>query len=156
GTRVAVSSEQDWLEHAGTLAGRELKVAKRIRCRPVTAAGVVTRHGTLVGPVLSEANGDGSGLETSVLPEEQRRSARRVMQRVGDLLGREGYRGWLELEVLAEADGDVAHVGRLQLRLTSASAPANVTAVARGDLPLFLFHLLEFLDVDYELDVEGL
>ena len=32
----------------------------------------------------------------------------------------------------------------------------NVTAVAYGDMPLFLFHLLEFLDVDYEIDVDEL
>jgi hypothetical protein len=32
----------------------------------------------------------------------------------------------------------------------------NVTAVAFGDMPLFLFHLLEFMDVDYEIDVAAL
>ena len=32
----------------------------------------------------------------------------------------------------------------------------NVTAVAYGDMPLFLFHLLEFMDVDYEIDVDEL
>ena len=32
----------------------------------------------------------------------------------------------------------------------------NVTAVAYGDMPLFLFHLLEFMDVDYEIDVAEL
>ena len=32
----------------------------------------------------------------------------------------------------------------------------NVTAVAYGDMPLFLFHLLEFMDVDYEIDVDAL
>ena len=32
----------------------------------------------------------------------------------------------------------------------------NVTAGAYADVPLFLFHLLEFLDVDYEIDVEDI
>ena len=32
----------------------------------------------------------------------------------------------------------------------------NVTAGAYADLPLFLFHLLEYMDVDYELDVDEL
>ena len=31
-----------------------------------------------------------------------------------------------------------------------------MTAVAYGDMPLFLFHLLEFMDVDYEIDVDEL
>ena len=30
----------------------------------------------------------------------------------------------------------------------------NVTAGAYADVPLFLFHLLEFMDVDYTVDVE--
>lgn len=30
----------------------------------------------------------------------------------------------------------------------------NVTAGAYADVPLFLFHLLEFMDVDYEVNVE--
>jgi hypothetical protein len=32
----------------------------------------------------------------------------------------------------------------------------NVTAGAYADAPLFLFHLLEFLDVDYEIDVDDI
>ena len=30
----------------------------------------------------------------------------------------------------------------------------NVTAGAYADMPLFLFHLLEYMDVDYEIDVD--
>jgi len=41
-------------------------------------------------------------------------------------------------------------------RVTGASSMTNVTAVAYGDMPLFLFHLLEFMDVDYEIDVDEL
>jgi hypothetical protein len=32
----------------------------------------------------------------------------------------------------------------------------NVTAGAYADIPLFLFHLLEYLDVDYEIDVDDI
>src|SRR5262249_16347071 len=53
-------------------------------------------------------------------------------------------------------DGDSVQAGRLRRWLTSASSLANVAAVGRGDVPLFLFHLLEFLDVDYELDLDTL
>ena len=40
--------------------------------------------------------------------------------------------------------------------MTGASSITNVTAVAYGDMPLFLFHLLEFMDVEYEIDVDEL
>jgi hypothetical protein len=32
----------------------------------------------------------------------------------------------------------------------------NVTAGAYADIPLFLFHLLEYLDVEYEIDVDDI
>ena len=32
----------------------------------------------------------------------------------------------------------------------------NVTAGAYADVPLFLFHLLEYMDVDYEIDVDDI
>ena len=47
-------------------------------------------------------------------------------------------------------------LGELNPRVTGASSITNVTAVAYGDMPLFLFHLLEFMDVDYEIDVDEL
>ena len=48
------------------------------------------------------------------------------------------------------------YLGELNPRVTGASSMTNVTAVAYGDMPLFLFHLLEFMDVDYEIDVDEL
>ena len=47
-------------------------------------------------------------------------------------------------------------IGELNPRVTGASSMTNVNAVAYGDMPLFLFHLLEFMDVDYEIDVSEL
>ena len=47
-------------------------------------------------------------------------------------------------------------LGELNPRVTGATSITNVTAVAYGDMPLFLFHLLEFMDVDYEIDVDEL
>ena len=68
----------------------------------------------------------------------------------------EGYRGYFELDFLADMDTGDMWLGELNPRVTGASSMTNVTAVAYGDMPLFLFHLLEFLDVDYEIDVDEL
>lgn len=155
-TTVVVGSEQEWLEHAQDLSGRELEVMKRIRSRTALAVGVVTRHGTLVGPDLAEPSADGNGQTTCVLPDKQRGQIRRVVQLLGEHLGREGYRGWFEVELVVEGDGDAVLLGGLQPRFTNAGSLANVAAVARGHTPLFLFHLLEFLEVDYQIDVDAL
>ena len=41
-------------------------------------------------------------------------------------------------------------------RITGASSITNHTVFALADAPLFLFHLLEWMDVGYELDVKQL
>jgi hypothetical protein len=75
---------------------------------------------------------------------------------MGDRLRQEGYRGYFELDFLVDALSGELYLGELNPRVTGASSMTNVTAVAYGDMPLFLFHLLEFMDVEYEIDVEEL
>ena len=41
-------------------------------------------------------------------------------------------------------------------RITGASSMTNLAAFAHADAPLFLFHLLEYAGVPYDLDVEDL
>jgi hypothetical protein len=51
--------------------------------------------------------------------------------------------------------GDV-YLGEVNPRVTGASAMTNLAAFAHADAPLALFHLLEWFDIDYEVDVEEL
>jgi biotin carboxylase len=128
---------------------------------------VITRHGTLVGPLMAELAGfpeltpyDGGWCGNDVFPnalnEGQRKLARERTFAMGERLREEGYRGYFELDFLADASSGEMYLGELNPRVTGASSITNVTAVAFGDMPLFLFHLLEFMDVDYEIDVDEL
>src|ERR1700723_2354475 len=72
----------------------------------------------------------------------------------GDQLTREGYKGFLEVDVLVDLDTGAVYLGELNPRISGVSSMTNVTAGAYADVPLFLFHLLEFMDVDYTIDVE--
>ena len=166
-TTFFIASEAGWNTHADELAGEELKVMKRINCREAAMEGVITRHGTLVGPLMTELTGYpeltpygggwcGNDVFATALSDEHRRQARRYTQRMGERLRQEGYRGYFELDFLADMDTGAMYLGELNPRITGASSMTNVTAVAYGDMPLFLFHLLEFLDVDYEIDVNAL
>jgi biotin carboxylase len=166
-TTFFVDGSDDWDEHVGELVGHELKVMKRIDCREAAIEGVITRHGTLVGPLMTELTGFpeltpygggwcGNDVFPTALTERHRALAREYTQRIGDRLAREGYRGYFELDVLADVDSGELYLGELNPRVTGASSMTNVTAVAYGDMPLFLFHLLEFADVDYEIDVAAL
>ncbi len=166
-TTFFVASESDWKSDEGKIVGQELKVMRRIDPRETAIEGVITRHGTLVGPLMAELTGfpeltpyDGGWCGNDVFPEvltaEQRRLARERTYAVGERLRLEGYRGYFELDFLADANSGEMYLGELNPRVTGASSITNVTAVAYGDMPLFLFHLLEFMDVDYEIDVDEL
>jgi hypothetical protein len=166
-TTFFVASQADWAADEDKIVGQDLKVMKRIDPRETAIEGVITRHGTLVGPLMAELTGfpeltpyDGGWCGNDVFPEvltpDQRSLARQRTYAVGERLRREGYRGYFELDFLADAASGEMYLGELNPRVTGASSITNVTAVAYGDMPLFLFHLLEFMDVEYEIDVEEL
>lgn len=155
----------DWDNCAGELTGKEVKVMKRIRNVEVCLEGAVTRHGTVVGPAMTSLVGFpevtpgkgswcGNDIWREVLPPDQTRAAREIVGKVGDILRREGYRGYFEVDLLHDLDADVLYFGELNPRLSGASPMTNLTTEAYADIPLFLFHLLEYMDVDYELDID--
>jgi len=166
-TTFFIATESDWNEHRKKVAGERIKVMKRIEPRELAIEGVITRHGTLVGPLMAELTGFpeltpydggwcGNDVSPELLTEKQRRTARERTIAMGERLRREGYRGYFELDYLLDADTGEMWLGELNPRVTGASSITNVTAVAYGDMPLFLFHLLEFMDVDFEFDVDEL
>jgi hypothetical protein len=67
-----------------------------------------------------------------------------------------GYRGYFELDFLTDLDTNEVDLGEVNPRITGASAMTNLAAFAHSDAPLFLFHLLEWFDIDFELDVDDL
>ena len=164
-TTFFISSEADWRKHAADIIGQQVKVMRRINNQPVAVEAVLTRCGTIVGPFLSELTGYaeltpyrggwcGNEMYPDVLTPERRAKANQLVRRLGDRLGEEGYRGFFEVDVLVDVDSNEVYLGELNPRISGASSITNVTAGAYADVPLFLFHLLEYMDVDFDLDVD--
>ena len=164
-TTFFISSEADWKKHSADIVGEEIKVMRRINNRPVAVEAVLTRCGTIVGPFMSEligykrltpARGGWCGNEMfpEVLTGESRRTATQLVRRLGDRLAEEGYRGFFEVDVLVDTDTGEVYLGELNPRISGASSITNVTAGAYADVPLFLFHILEYMNVDFDLDVD--
>jgi hypothetical protein len=163
-TTFFISSETDWNRHRPDIAGQEVKVMKRINHRPVAVEAVLTRHGTVVGPFMSELTGHprltpyrggwcGNEMYPEVITGPLRAKAAAMIRRLGDRLGAAGYRGFFEVDVLVDTDAGEVYLGELNPRISGASAITNVTAGAYADMPLFAFHLLEFMDVDFSFDL---
>jgi biotin carboxylase len=163
-TTFFVASESDWACHAGAIAGQQAKVMKRINNKAVAVEAVLTRHGTVVGPFMIDLTGYpeltpykggwcGNDLFPEALSDAHRAKAIELVRRLGGRLGQEGYKGFFEVDVLVDLDTDEVYLGELNPRISGVSSMTNVTAGAYADIPLFLFHLLEYMDVDYTVDV---
>jgi hypothetical protein len=167
-TTFFIASEADWKKHADEVtAEREVKIMKRINCRGSTLEACVTRCGTIVGPLLTEVVGQqeltpykGGWCGNEVFPgafsDGVRSKARDMAFKFGNQLWQEGYRGYFDLDFLIDQDSGDVYLGELNPRVCGASPMTNHAAFAYADVPLFLFHLLEFSGQDFDLDVEAL
>jgi biotin carboxylase len=166
-TTFFIRGERDWDRYAKDMADQELKVMKRINCRAAAVEAALTRHGTVVGPLMTDLTGypeltphKGGWCGNDIFPEalspEHLERARVLTQKLGDRLASEGYRGFLEVDYLADVDTGELYLGELNPRISGATSMTNVTAGAYADMPLFLFHLLEYMDLDYEIDVDDI
>ncbi|MGE2730761.1 biotin carboxylase [Mycolicibacterium vaccae] len=160
-----VRGQRDWDGCAAQLVGQDIKVMRRIRNVEVCLEGTVTRHGTVVGPPMTSLVGYpevtpgkgtwcGNDIWRGALPSAQTHAARDMVGKLGDVLHREGYRGYFEVDLLRDLDSDELYLGEVNPRLSGVSPMTNLTTEAYADVPLFLFHLLEYMDVDYELDID--
>ncbi|OAB60275.1 biotin carboxylase [Leptolyngbya valderiana BDU 20041] len=167
-TTFFVRDEEDFKKHeADITSAPEVKVMKRIRCRGSALEACVTRHGTIVGPLMTELVGFkeltpyrggwcGNEVFAGAFDKRIRKNARRAAMAFGDELREMGYRGYFEIDYLTDLDTGKVYLGECNPRITGASSMTNLAAFAHADAPLFLFHLLEWMGIDYELDVDEL
>ena len=167
-TTYFVSSPEDLDSCLEKVAAEpEVKVMKRIRCAQGAIEACVTSAGTLVGPMQTEIVGfgeltpyrggwAGNEVAPAAFTDEQRALASSRTGAFGDVLRSIGYRGYFEIDWLIDLDDGELYLGEVNPRLTGASPLTNLSAMAHADAPLFLFHLLEFTDIPFELDVDAL
>ena len=167
-TTFFVSSERDYGKYADQIEReKEVKVMKHVRCRGSALEACVTRHGTLVGPLMTELVGFkeltpykggwcGNEVVTDAFPQKVRDHTRKAAFKIGEALRKRRYKGYFELDFLTDLDTGEVYLGEMNPRITGASSMTNLAAFAHADAPLFLFHLLEYAGVPYDLDVEAL
>ncbi len=167
-TTFFIKTERDFKRHEHDIVGQgEIKVMKRITCRGSAIEACATKKGTIVGPLMTELVGFsqltpyrggwcGNEIFADAFDEKIREKARKYTFQFGNQLAKEGYRGYFELDFLIDKKDGEIYLGECNPRITGASSMTNHAAFAHADAPLFLFHLLEFSDVDFDIDVEEL
>jgi hypothetical protein len=167
-TTFFIKSQKDFDRHAHDIIGQgEIKIMKRINCRGSAIEACATKRGTIVGPMMTELVGFpeltpyrggwcGNEIFAGAFSRKVRAQAREYTARFGQQLVKEGYRGYFELDFLIDQKTRNIYLGELNPRITGASSMTNHAAFAHADAPLFLFHLLEFSGVPFDLDIDEL
>jgi biotin carboxylase len=165
-TTFFINCEADYDKYAERIEQeREVKVMKRINCRGSAIEACVTRHGTIVAPLMTELIGFknltpykggwcGNEILVGAFHPDIENKARAYTEAFGNQLRAEGYVGYFELDFLIDVDTNELYLGELNPRITGASSITNHAVFALADMPLFLFHLLEYMDVEYHIDIE--
>ena len=147
-TTFFVSNEADYNKHKDEIeAEKEVKIMKKIRCRQSALEACVTRHGTIVGPLMTELVGFpqltpykggwcGNEIFAGTFTEKIRRDAVKSAFKFGEELRRLGYRGYFEIDFLIDMDSDKVYLGEVNPRITGASSMTNLAAFAHADAPL--------------------
>jgi hypothetical protein len=167
-TTFFIKNESDWKKHAEEiLAEKEVKVMKRINCRGAAIEACVTAQGTIVAPLMTELVGFkeltpykggwcGNEIYANVFTEKIRKQAKVYTEKFGEQLRRKGYKGYFELDFLIDLDSDQLYLGELNPRITGASSITNHAVFALSDMPLILFHMLEWMKQPYKLDIKSI
>jgi len=162
-TTFFIKSEADWNKNEDKLAAEQLKVMRRINHLPGTMEAVATRHGTLVGPLQTDITGFaevtpykggwcGNDVFTGGLAKE-RKAVQKMAQKLGDRLYKAGYKGAFCMDFLIDTDSGEVYLGEINPRISGASPLTNLITSTYGGCPVYLFHLLEFMGVPWELDL---
>ena len=165
-TTYFIDDEKSYLKHSEDIEGEdEVKVMKRINCRGAAIEACVTQHGTIVAPLMTELVGFkeltpykggwcGNEIYANAFTPKIRKLANKYTQLFGDQLRKEGYKGYFELDYLIDQDNGEIYLGELNPRVTGASSITNHAVFALADIPLFMFHLMEWMDQPYKINVK--
>ncbi len=165
-TTYFVHSQETFDQYADEItAEKTVKIMKEIRCAGTAIEACITQNGTLVGPLMTECIGFdtltpykggwcGNELRSDAFPEAVKKQAMEMTERLGNALKDRGFKGYFEVDYLIDLDTNDVYLGEINPRITGISAMTNLSEACQATLPLFMFHLLEFMDITYSMDVK--
>ncbi len=136
---------------------------------PASVAICATRNGMLISGLqeqlidLPYCRGfDGNGVFCGHVwggktwPESVLTKAREQARKVGSHLASLGYKGIAGIDFIVQPDEETVYPVEINPRLTGAFPVLSLLHMTHGIAPMEAFHLLEFLNMPYQVDVEGL
>lgn len=149
---------------------QNLIVERKIEGISPSITGCVTRHGVLAGvvqtqiidipEVVSVKKGGGMfvGHDWSFrhYPEKVQKQAERIACLFGEYLHRRGYKGIFGIDLIVEEKTNNVYPCECNPRYTGAFPVYPMIQLKQGETLFDIFHLLEHLNLDYEIDFRSI
>jgi len=131
--------------------------------------GCVTRYGVLTGPVqtqvldvpelvnLRERRGIWRGHDWSFkhYPQSVQDQAERITRALGEAMALKGYKGIFGVDLMIDMKLGKVYPNEINPRYTGAFPVYSFLQLGAGEISFDMFQLLEFLDINYQMDFEA-
>lgn len=149
---------------------KNLIVERRIEGISPSITGCVTRYGVLTGVVqtqitdipevvnVKKGGGMFVGHDWSFRHYSWsiQKKAEKIAKRFGEYLYQRGYKGIFGIDLIVEEKTDKVYPCECNPRYTGAFPVYSMIQWRENEPPFDIFHLLEHLNLDYEIDFEGI
>lgn len=170
-----IRSEKDYLNFLtciskGSYRGYQINtvnVVKLIEGFPASVAACATRYGALISSIQTQVmdipevlevhrgNGFFCGHDWTYRSYSASYHERvmRIVQKLSGYMWDKGYRGIFGIDLVVDEKADEVYPVECNARYTGAFPMLSMHHFKNGAIPMDLFHVLEFLNADYEIDV---
>jgi hypothetical protein len=169
-----IDSRQDWKRFWEFVESQQRKkglyfvnVCRRIAGQAASITGCATRYGVITGVLQTQImdqpelagfagrNGVWLGHDWTVrFSETAQINAEILCQKWGEYIYRQGYKGIFGLDVVVGKDDQVTAI-ECNSRYTGAFPVYTMLQLSQGETPLDVWHLAEWLGLDYETDIDA-
>lgn len=144
-------------------------IRRFIKGTPASVAICATRHGILISGLQKQlidlpycANSSENGIfcghvwDGNPWTEAVQEAAMKQAEKIGTYVTALGYRGILGIDFIVDEKAGQVYPLEINPRLTGAFPMLSLLHIRNGIIPLDIFHMLEFLDLPYRIDVSEL
>lgn len=146
----------------------EAIIAKFIQGSSPSLTGCVTRQGILstnlqyqildIPQLFSPKKGSGlfcgHDWTSSRFSEKISQQAYEAVEKIGQYFKQQGYRGIFGLDFILDEQNKQLYVVECNPRLVGSYPTVNMTQLLNNEPPILAFHVLEFLGLDYQIDIQ--
>jgi hypothetical protein len=153
-----VVQPSDWQAIAGELEGNSIRLSRYILHSSYVVESIVMSGGTISGPILllNKMNSGTGAVASSTETDGVRSALHAACKKIGTTLIGQGYAGTFTCKFYVESITGKVYLKNVAPGPTALSQLSHHITSTYGGLPLHLFHLAAFMDLDWDLDLAAL